>query len=73
MARGVVMDVPGMPTSSPHCPLAVPTSRAPKIVQNAVWSELQLIIINRNDKTKGCSDTTFTDTHKITSMPYFES
>ena len=43
--------------------LAVPTSRASKIVQNAVRSELWLIIniIDWNDQTKGCSETTLTD------------
>ena len=43
--------------------LAVPTSRASKIVQNAVWSGLWLIIniIDWNDQTKGCSETTLPD------------
>ena len=43
--------------------LAVPTSRASKIVQNAVWSKLWLIIniIDWNNQTKGLLETTLTD------------
>ena len=48
-------DVPNWYAHLMTTPLAVPTSRASKIVQNAAWSKLRLIInsIDWNDQTKG--------------------